>query len=682
MFSTISQGRLPLLPVLLLLLLSAGLATPAFAINFNAYWLYRQAGGDRQDTRREFQQRYSLGVSPSLGLTYQPTRAITASANVSYSRVESSVGQEIIATDQLTPQASLRLANDIFLAQVAGSRTQRYRDGNPEKGDTSWDGTLASTWQIPLMPKVSFNYGERKESPLINRYRSITVSWDLLFAQLDYVNQKNENEDEETHNLSETQSQFGRLKTNGQLFDGRISYNLAQLYRRSTSNATTLVGQALSLVTDPTVGPDPEDVVLSGNALLGDTDRKTAALQVPSFQRVHVGLSFDFPQQIDILHLYLDPLTAADPGIHWDLYVRNPFDTAWELEAEDIPASFDASQGRLDLAIHSFEKEIMVVAVNDSGVPLTFTEVEAGRALMENILVKSTDLLTNLGLGIRITPTLNASFNLDLESLDNDAGDARSKFSHRTTSGSLRWTPSPFLMPSLSASETRDTQTGTEDLAGRTYSLILASVPLPTMHVTLGATRTENYAGQTKTASSMQYSLYTKAQIYPDLSARLSLSQRDSEALDSEGRTIVTSSFSSRLDLTARLTRALTADLTTNYARGETDGEDTRQTASSKLQLLYRPSDLLAMRGSYETDLLGPQKPDVMTLGMTLSLLHTAKARLDLDSSFRQSDQSNTNFGLSGSWAISRNMSMQTQGHYSMAQVSTYDFFVSMNLHL
>jgi hypothetical protein len=236
-----------------------------------------------------------------------------------------------------------------------------------------------------------------------------------------------------------------------------------------------------------------------------------------------------------------------------------------------------------------------------------------------------------------------------------------------------------------------------EKQLSRTYSLTLFTAPLKAMNVVFGATRTERYVDVLKIASIDRLSISSKAQIYPDLSADLSFSKGYSESLNLDennhpvSKTTATS-FSSRLNLNARLTRALIADFTTSYSENDTVTEssdsliNTEPTSSESgraiLSLQYRPSDLLALRGSYTTYFIGIDRIDEKDIGMTLALLRTEKARLTLTASHNQAATTSDNFLLMGSWDINKRLSLLTQSSLSLGDLYRYSILTTLTLRL
>jgi hypothetical protein len=695
MFSLIGRGRL-LIP--LFLLVFSGLASPAFGLNFNAYWLYRERGGEGVDTKREFQQAYKTGSSPTL--VYQPTQAISARFFLDYSRTQQNLGQDQgwVTTDRLTPSGQIAVTNDIFTAQLGGFVTKTHTSGSAvEPTTTSWDATLASAWQIPLWPSVTLNYGERTDksknsngetiSNIKDTNTGVALNWDLILAQFNYQFTHSESEDQVNGGLQKSDTHFARLENGGQFLQKRVSYHLAQQGQYSTGDVSLGTGaggafdeklqggQSLSAVTDPVNGPPPEDVVLSDNPKLSDGDFRAEALNVDSSLRVQLGVSFSLPQQIDIMKIFFDPLTAPTEDqaltLKWDLYIRNPFDTGWELAATNIPATFDAGEKRLELTIDRNENEIMVVATNTIGIPLSITEMEVFRRLTQDITTRTINYLGNLNTSVRLSRTVTASSSLSYERFNIQANGNDIVSDRYSISGRLSWNPTPFLTPSLGFNQNRQNQTGEADQLNRSYSLIVSSLPLPTLNVTFGATRIERYLGDEKTQTSNNFNLSTAAQVYPDLSSALYLSYNNAQILDSERELTSADSYSARWTLNARINRALTSDLTNNYFHSE-NRSGVSSSSDSTLTMLYRPSPYLSLSATGTKFWTGAGGTDSLAMSLNLWLLRTEKTQLNFRYNLVQADSSTNNFNLDWSWTISQHLYLQTKFNYTSAQTDIY----------
>jgi hypothetical protein len=163
-----------------------------------------------------------------------------------------------------------------------------------------------------------------------------------------------------------------------------------------------------------------------------------------------------------------------------------------------------------------------------------------------------------------------------------------------------------------------------------------------------------------------------------------------------ENRTTTTenTSSSARIELDARLSRRLSADVNVNYSDTETDrlikesGVDDApsstesQTASSTLNLRYRPSSYLSLRGFYTTYFLDSSQADATGASLTLALLRTSKARLTMNYSYRLAEESTHNLNLNGSWDITRKLALTSRASYSMAQTDFYAIETTLSLRL
>jgi hypothetical protein len=704
MLLSIAHKRL--FPLLLSLLLLVGSVAPVYALKFNAFWLYRQTGAEDADARKEFQQRYTLGVGPSL--TVQPTHAITATASVGYATTERDEGAGLRSAEVITPAAQLSLNNDIFLAQLSGANTYRNNSKGADRTSQSWEGSLVSRWDIPLWPKLRLSHSETSDSNSTanNEFTSAALNWDLQLAKLDYQYSNSLTDDSENNSLGERENHFARLGTNGDFWRKRGRFNFVQQVQTSSLHVAqgsifVLAGDVFgkldtadpadfNLYVDPADDPASIDFGTGGSLVVGLNETVHISFKSTSVSAL-VG-------PISAVRIYLD----ADPGLLplWNLYTRNPSDTQdptnpWVRDGAQIQGvgtRDDNDNFFIEIAIPGTVVTDEVLLVADVGLPQTITKVEAVTHVDDDFSSNSSDYLTNAGLRIQLTRTLNASVTLILEHQENESGGLSFTNDKRLVDGNLRWTPVPYLSPALGFSENRQDETGEPAQIDRSYSLTLLTVPLPTVNVVFGVTRYERFDGELQTFSSDRYNISSKAQIYPDLSADLTLNWLNSDAWDSNRLLTASSSFSSRLNLNAHLTRALTADFGTSYRTNQSEIESPdvssgpRRTSSegadAKLGLQFRPSALLALSGAYTMFFAGEPRSDEMSVSMTLALLRTEKARFNLLASRSQAETSSNSVSLNGSWDISRHLSLLTQANLAYGETYFYSILTTLSLRL
>lgn len=678
---------------LLVLFILTGYTSPVYAINFNANWYYRQRGGENLATNSEFTQNYNLGVGPAF--TYQLTPAISLSAGLNYSRTQRDQGSGWITADRYNPYASIRLINDIFLAQASTSFTRYDRESGVDDF-ASWSTSLASNWKIPLFPDLRLSYSENydPDTDIINRNTGFIFNWDLILAQLYYQYNINKSEEEFSNNESQRDTHFVRLETGGSFWDRRLSFDFAQQYRDSIQAITiegiagsgfeSLVeGLALTkvyLVTDPPNIKDPmtDDYV--------DPDQSLPQ-EVNIDEDLHLKFitTSNFPEEIDILRLTLDDQLSVPQAeqLNWDLYTRRTETENWELVAENLVGSASIRDDAIDILMPFTitSKEFLVVTTNNSGQSLTFVTLVALRLITQSSERTTTDYLTNLNMGYRLTQKLTASASLTLEHSENDTADSYRENERQIVGGNLRWSPHPSITPSISFSESRWEGTGEPDQMSRTYSLILSTLPLETLKISLGTTVNEDFTDNLLTNSSYRYSLITSAQIYPDLTARWNLSYTEREDLDADGQVIDSNTLSSNLDIIAKLYRNLKANFKSGYQHREDDIR-TRQTADARFDLQYLPSSLLRLRGTYTTFLLDNDATDVLRFNLGLVPLNTYKTRLTLDFIHTQADQTSNNLSLNWSWDINKGLTLVTKGNLSLRERYTYNIFMHLSLRL
>ncbi len=414
----------------------------------------------------------------------------------------------------------------------------------------------------------------------------------------------------------------------------------------------------------------------------------------------HFGFTPDDAQPINRLFLYLDTFSAnqfdpdALPGLSWQIFSKNPVDLFWSLEIPDVPFTYNVSLGRFELSFATINgPEFLVVVTNPaSGTELVFTELEAFRlaATEDGTPVsefKSTSYQTNLGVRYRITKTLMSSFMLNYDHADDkNGGDTVREYDRTTWSGRMSWSPVPYVTPSIGYSESLEESTGKDDYLNRLYSVTVSTRPLPSVNFSLGYTHNDRYEDQNKTYKADTYSLFAKASIYPDLSVSLNNSYSVTDTLDrasAEGAFVNNKTLTSRLDITARLHRYLTAFGTGNYSTRDNEETGESDNANATFTLSYRPSDLLALSSSYAAFFLDDERSNAFTASMELYLLRTNKSRVSLLANHVQADETSDSVRVIGSWDISDYFSFTGNGSYTMNPTrDTYAFYLSLALRL
>jgi hypothetical protein len=700
-------GRFPWLPLLsLFFFLLSGLFFPAFAVDFNAGWFYRQSGGDGLVTQDEFRQRYSLGVGPTW--SYQPTHALSANAGISYTKSETGDEQGTNTRDEVSPYGSLTLLNDIFLAQLAGSTNLSSGESGSNPSRNSWEASLGSNWNVPYFPTLQFSYSERTESPDSAAFfsndtdqketnTSVSVSWDLVLAQLSYAYNKSETEDLVNNSIIENNSHFARLSTDGKFWGDRVSFNFAQQYSQSDQQVTVgsledsavdfpVLGEPFSAVTPV----DPPDLS-QGDTLDVFLAPFPGELEFPPDQRIHFYVRADNPLEASLLRLGLDTLTddSSAESLQWDLFkfisgtVDGQSSTLWELVEENIPTTYDPDDNIIGISIPDTGEQFMVVAVNRSAVTLTFTEVGIFRQFVEDTRAETTSYLTNFGLRYTISRSLQASFNLVYDHAESDSDDFNFGRDRWNGNGRLSWSPASYLTTSLGYNESRnDPQDGIEDI-NRNYSMIVSTTPLPLLNVSFGVTLSERFSDSFKIFTSNRYFLVARGPLYPDLTAAWNVAYTDSERSVTGENPIEESTLSTGLDLNARLYRSLFADFKTTYSQSEESDRDRLERADASFGLRYRPSELIAILGDYKT-YFGDETPDdELRINLNLRLLQTYKTTLTLTALHSQrGTDANQALGLVGNWDISRNLQFQGRGNYRFDDINTYNFSLNLNFRL
>lgn len=692
------QPRYWRLPVALLLV-AVCFTGPAVAADFNAFWEHRASGGAERATQHSYQQRYGLGVGP--GLTLRPTHAITAGANVNYSRTDQDTGDGLSKREQITPSTSLYLTNDIFRTGITASATESRGDATDTSRSDTWDATLASTWQEAYWPRLGFHYGEstaqqkrdRAAKDRTRRY-GFNLGWDLRAAEAFYGYTANRSHIGLSQDESRSDSHFLRLETGTTLWQDRLNLQLSQQFQQTDSSLSIrpVDDEPFTLPLDPvsqlarteTAEPLPTQEIIWDSQL---------PLTLEPDHWGHFGVGFDFSRPVDRLLIQLaDDIEIIPAGLDdlpWELYVAGPGDFFWTAAGAAL-AVFDQELLLLELTVDREVEALKVVVKNTTGEALPITGVRAVERFTEDTDLdsRSTSHRTELGLRARLAPTLTATSRLSLDQAEQESDGDRRETTRRTMSGNLNWTPSHYLRPSLGFSETHQEQEGAPDATSRSYSLVVASSPLPTLNVSLGARFTDQYLDDRLVSVSDNYSLSTSARLYPDLTAGFNAGFTRNVREQSDGTAAaLTDSYHGRLTLNARLRPSLTADLTGSYQESETTTiqsptlvKSRNSSTGSTLNLAWRPSSLLSTSLSHSRD--WDQRRDTYAGALNLALVRTPITRLNFRYAATHSESTSQRFGLDGSWDISRNLVLRSRFNYNIAELHRWSVQSSLALRL
>ena len=178
--------------MLLLAFCSLWCSTSAFASSLSASWEYQGAGSsDSDETTSDLLQRYNL----NLGTSREHTDAISSGVNLGYVRFDSI---DLPLSETISPSASLRLRNDLFLWDLSGTRSLfKSSDSDDNLNTWSWQTSLRSNadfdyfldWQLPAIVLdfgKSGSYTDEKVIDNFERHYGLGLSWEFPFADLRY----------------------------------------------------------------------------------------------------------------------------------------------------------------------------------------------------------------------------------------------------------------------------------------------------------------------------------------------------------------------------------------------------------------------------------------------------------------------------------------------------------------
>jgi hypothetical protein len=214
--------------------------------------------------------------------------------------------------------------------------------------------------------------------------------------------------------------------------------------------------------------------------------------------------------------------------------------------------------------------------------PVSISELEAGERRLagsDTVNLRSTSINSESRSSLTVRPLEDWSINANVlyRYFSNDPGIV-SKEIHASLFSDYYW--SRYFSFTVGVNENRDETEGSEDEINRSYSLTVNSSPLDTFDATLSLIHSEQYEGGSQTETSDSVNAYFTAQLYPEVTASLSINWNNGDESD------VTWRFDSSMRLSERMNLDIYCDDGTVY--GGTYN--------------YHPSDILTFSLSLDRD--------------------------------------------------------------------------------
>lgn len=423
----------------------------ADGINFNSRFISitnnsqttLKTTNERIDTDfSSFDQRYNLDLSKSLfpylsfaaGTFYQLSDTTTTSQNL-----ESDTSQA-----RLSPFLELNLNNPYFKAGLA------YRDTRVEDKSTGLEKTrtdreqYTATMGMPelgLIPRWNMIYTRsiQTDDPetldqlndLLNFNTQYRLWHDL---ELNYAYTLNQTENRLDDTTTTEQNHFGRIAYTHSFLANRlylntsysINYNTLEVPATTTVDTPLLRSAGLSSV-DAT--PQDGPALVTTPALIDGDLTASAGLDIglggDESTFTNIGLDFGFAVDVNVIRIWVDRrlTNQVANSFSWSIYTSpDNLDTStWTLAATVAPAPFGVFDNRFEITFPSVNTRYIKVVVR----PLLPTV--PGASSFANIFVTEMEALTSKS-GVAITKestNVNHNFNFNL----------RGRLSERTTLG-------------------------------------------------------------------------------------------------------------------------------------------------------------------------------------------------------------------------------------------------------
>ena len=671
--------------LLLLVLSEVVFAGDPFGLTGN--WSYRETGGDVENLST-FNHSYTLNYNKEV------SQFIGVNGAVRYNEHQPSTGT---SSDSLNASISFDLRNDLFSSNLGVSRNQSNRDDAASTYTDTLGGTfytLKKKWPIlRLFFSASDNYDDGQPRSSDTESLTLGSSIDYNWRDFDmlYNFRNSTTEDQISGSSNETIEHLAQLRYSRSFFQNRLSIAASQQYQRNETISEitpSIGGEFLVPVTilEAFSGADdtPAFGALPANPSLIDGDAiSSAGVEIATTivaQNVAARVNF---QGVSRLRVLLDQeLTPALQGLlSWEVWQSIDAST-WTQIVGVLPAVYQLENTRtvvlLDLLTPVNARYLKAVSriglISPTAVHVT--ELEAGdvrttTASRVSIRSQLTNYQTEFSASYRPNEKWRVSYSMRMNQNEQAGGLNSTQVNHSVNAG---YFPTERLSFSLGISENTDQTDGSAEQTSRNYAVSVSSALMKTLNLSLGYTRSETSRGEQVNSSSDNINAVIYAIIYPDLTA--SLSNDWSRTQGGDGNE--SSSFGMTLNVNARISPRFDVNLSASYVESNSStGEVTADTVDSStrysLNANYRPSDVLLLSGSLTRD----EEADRNTFNGNATFLATRKIQTTFGYTLSFGEEESSQYNATLNWLLNRQMSLQTNGNYQVAEDRTSWAFAS-----
>lgn len=615
------------------------------------------------DKSWQFDQNYNLTFTKEL------SSSLEFSSSVRYSRDSASDNNN---GSRINPSMTLDLRNDIFSLLLGSSFNQIKEDSEPTDDSWSWNANWMSQWD-EVWPALRFNYDEsyrtddaspsQTDSSSRQFGAGINYEWHFFEGYYDFNYTKATDDVRNTSAEGKRHSANVNLNENWDFWDQFLSLSVGQRVSYNFSQDDVTVGAGndyfirdyrvrafYAIDNQPAEGELPVNLALTDGNI-----QDSAGIDIANPTELHnLGFWPDTFAVNRVLIYFTDELTLVQQQLLvWEFYVS---DDGYEWHRSPIapfvryeydPLNF-LTTAVVDLPFYVERRKYGKLLVSTSAQlanSVSISELEAGErriATSDTVSTDSTFVNSESRVSLTIQPLDDWSINSSVlyRYSDNDPG-VVSKEIYASLFSDYYW--NRYFSFTIGVTENRNESEDVADEINRSYSLSITSSPLDTFDATLSFMKSEQYEDGSLTDDTNSISAYFSAQLYPDVTASLTVNWDDGE--DSE----ITWRFDSTLRLTERMSLDIYCDDGTLY--GGTYN--------------YHPSDILAFT-------LGADRDDdaqSTILNSTVSWITSDTVRTSLSYYFDDAPE-RTNNGLQSSltWDPSPLFTLQHDISYQVSR--------------
>ncbi len=615
--------------------------TICFILSHNCIMALNFRGG--YDIRKSSEKSESFKENFSFFKIFQPTKRISLSSSLRYTKTKSSTHR----TEIITPTANFNLSNDIFNLNMSGTMTETRDTKRNDLSTNLINISLSSFYKKILDTKITYTKSNSRDNGAPHKINFTTTNYGITVKRsfFKYLNLTYDLKKD----ISSNRVNKGKVVNKSNTFIASlssISYRKRKFFATFSSNFNYKKNKTKSTVFEPGYARFPVNVNATWDFNLKEPD---------NFIKKDNNIIISVPEQgLDLIYFYTDNIFLEDVPyfVKWNIYwSETGEDDSWELLHSYVSLPFRFSERFDKKGFLKFE----VVDTNNQKVEITTPLVECyilektdkNYAVMK---VFSRSFTSNYSMGYNFTEKIESFYNFNFSLTNPSPGYRVSTISHSLTT---RYNLTKLFSPSFMVSQNLKYNEHAEDTSNIDLSITNNFNFLNTLSSVFSYSKSISYTENRKTTAIDTYTISTNAKIYPDLIAKWDNSFAVTKNYLNSSTSDV---YTTNLGIVARFTPSIT--VTTNYSLTKNLKPTASVNQTISLNIAWRISEMMFINIGENVSLPESGNKD-FNHNLSFWVAFTKKIQYNFTYSGTNGKTKNSNFSNFLSWKINRNFSLK-----------------------